>query len=681
MATRVQNPNALKFDSLQVPAIFHSLGIAVFQPSGRRAVSLVNPAPEWLERALPENACAQDQIRIDTAFPFLSSFLSEAREFWENPRANRLISEIWIQVDRQGNTLPLQASAIAPEGARLLLLQLVDDEYNWRLQASQRSRERGLQIESLDRETDERLFHASQQIAALVKDSPLAVIEFDPELRISSWIGAAERVFGWRADEVIGKKLNDWRFVHEDDGVLVLEAMHNLRRSGSFVGSNRNYRKDGAVIYCEWYNSAVCDKRGRLVSALSVALDTTHRREAEQKLRTSEEKFRGIFESAPVGVFQSNAAGCLVNVNAKMARMFGFETPEEMLSEVGSNLQQLYIDAAQRHRILGRALKTGDFVRETLDSRRRGGAVFTVNLFLRASAADNGDVARIEGFVEDITLRLQAERQLQQAHDELEQRVLERTKELSQANERLTELDRLKSQFLASMSHELRTPLNSIIGFTSLIRKRMAGPVTEEQEKQLDIVLNSSRHLLSLINDLLDVSRIEAGRVDLHCETFEFQGVVEEAIATVRPFAQKKKLELVHISDPASIEITADRQRSYQVALNLLNNAVKFTDEGCVSIQAAIENNRLQVTVSDTGIGINVEHLPRLFEAFHQVDSSARRVYEGTGLGLYLCRKLLDLMGGEIRAESEFGRGSRFIFTLPLTAAVVSEDVACAPKH
>jgi signal transduction histidine kinase len=156
---------------------------------------------------------------------------------------------------------------------------------------------------------------------------------------------------------------------------------------------------------------------------------------------------------------------------------------------------------------------------------------------------------------------------------------------------------------------------------------------------------------------------------------------VEEAIATVRPFAQKKKLELVHISDPASIEITADRQRSYQVALNLLNNAVKFTDEGCVSIQAAIENNRLQVTVSDTGIGINVEHLPRLFEAFHQVDSSARRVYEGTGLGLYLCRKLLDLMGGEIRAESEFGRGSRFIFTLPLTAAVVSEDVACAPKH
>jgi signal transduction histidine kinase len=368
--------------------------------------------------------------------------------------------------------------------------------------------------------------------------------------------------------------------------------------------------------------------------------------------------------------------------------MFGFDTAAGMVAAVGSTLEQLYVDPGQRHRILGRALQTGEFVRDTLDARRRDGTVFTTNLFLRAWPASNGDVVRIEGFVEDITARLQAERQLQQAHDELEQRVLERTEELSRANERLQELDRLKSQFLASMSHELRTPLNSIIGFTSLIRKKVAGPVTDEQEKQLDIVLKSSRHLLSLINDLLDVSRIEAGRADLHCERFDFNGVVDEAIATVRLFAQKKKIELIHTPGLAPIEITNDRQRSFQVVLNLLNNAVKFTDTGSVGIEAAIENGQLRVTVSDTGIGITPDQISVLFEAFRQVDSSAHRAYQGTGLGLYLCRKLLDLMGGEIHVESEFGRGSRFIFTLPLVrasasgkAALLSEDLACAAKH
>jgi PAS domain S-box-containing protein len=684
----VQRRDRLMLDETQPSSIFHCLGIAVFQPVGRLALTLLNPAPAWLERALPENVTVHDQIQIDSAFPFLTSFLTEAGEFWENPGSNRLISEIWTQDDRSGNNLPLQASAIASYGARFLLVQLVDDEYAWRWRTSQLSRERGLQLESQDRETEQRLFYAYQQIAALVTNSPLAVIEFDPELRITAWTGAAEQVFGWEPGEVIGKKLNDWRFVHEDDWIFVLDAIENVRKSGSFVSSSRNYRKDGALIYCEWYNSAVFDKRGRLISALSMALDTTDRRESEQALRASEEKFRSIFEAAPVGVFQSNAAGCLLNVNARMASMFGFDHPAEMVASVGNTIEELYVDAARRHRILGRALRAGDFVRETLEARRRDGTVVTTNLFLRAWPTTRGDVVGIEGFIEDITARVQAERELQEAHDELEQRVLERTEELSRANERLQELDRLKSQFLANMSHELRTPLNSIIGFTSLIRKKMAGPVTDVQEKQLDIVLNSSRHLLSLINDLLDVSRIEAGGADLHCERFDFNGVVEEAIATVRPFAQKKGIELMHTPGPVAIEITTDRQRSFQVVLNLLNNAVKFTDAGCVGIEATIENCRLRVTVSDTGIGISPDQIPRLFEAFRQVDSSARRAHEGTGLGLYLCRKLLDLMSGEISVESEFGQGSRFIFTLPLVrpfvsaeAALLPEDVACAAEH
>jgi PAS domain S-box-containing protein len=259
----------------------------------------------------------------------------------------------------------------------------------------------------------------------------------------------------------------------------------------------------------------------------------------------------------------------------------------------------------------------------------------------------------------------QAAEALRRAHDELEQRVLERTAELVQANQRLEELDRLKSQFLATMSHELRTPLNSIIGFTGILRKGFAGPVNDEQYKELGMVFGSAKHLLSLINDLLDLSRIEAGKVELESEPFNFLEVIEEVVQNLTPLAGQKNLRLATDLPGSGIEMVGDRKRSYQVLLNLANNAVKFTDHGEVKITARVEQDQLRVCVADTGIGIKPEQMGMLFEAFRQLDGTARRVYEGTGLGLHLCRRLLTLMHGEIGAESDFGKGSRFTFTLP----------------
>ena len=254
---------------------------------------------------------------------------------------------------------------------------------------------------------------------------------------------------------------------------------------------------------------------------------------------------------------------------------------------------------------------------------------------------------------------------LRRARDELEERVRERTAELVQANQRLEELDRLKSQFLATMSHELRTPLNSIIGFTGILRQGFAGPVNDEQKKQLGLVFGSARHLLSLINDLLDLSRIEAGKVDIESEPFNFVEVIEEVIQNLTPMADQKNIRLSSDLPSQPIQMLGDRKRCFQVLLNLANNAVKFTDRGDVKIRARIEGDQLRVCVADTGIGIKPEQIGMLFEAFRQLDGSAKRIYEGTGLGLHLCRRLLELMHGTIGVESEFGKGSRFIFALP----------------
>jgi signal transduction histidine kinase len=261
--------------------------------------------------------------------------------------------------------------------------------------------------------------------------------------------------------------------------------------------------------------------------------------------------------------------------------------------------------------------------------------------------------------------RQRAEEALRIAHDALEHRVAERTAELSAANERLKELDRLKSEFLATMSHELRTPLNSIIGFTGLVKEGMAGPVNDEQKKQLGMAYSAAKHLLALIADLLDLSKIDAGKVRLVSEPFDFAGVVAEVVAHLKPQAQAKLLQLRPQLPPGALPMHGDRKRCLQVLLNLVQNAVKFTDKGAIDLVARTDATTLRVDVIDTGIGIKPEELGSLFEAFRQLDGSARRRYEGAGLGLYLCRRLLTLMGGEITAYSVFGQGSRFSFHVP----------------
>lgn len=240
--------------------------------------------------------------------------------------------------------------------------------------------------------------------------------------------------------------------------------------------------------------------------------------------------------------------------------------------------------------------------------------------------------------------------------------------------ERLKEVDRLKSQFLANMSHELRTPLNSIIGFSRVILKGIDGPITEQQRQDLEAIYNSGQHLLGLINDILDISKIEAGKMELTFEPTDLKEIIRGVMSTAIALVKDKPIELQQ-SVPADLPtIIADSRRVRQVLLNLVSNAAKFTDEGFIRVEARVEGDYVVISVSDSGIGIPPEKLPHIFEAFTQVDSSPSRKYGGTGLGLTISKSFVELHGGKIWVESELGKGSTFTFTLPIQGPPAKEE-------
>ena len=267
--------------------------------------------------------------------------------------------------------------------------------------------------------------------------------------------------------------------------------------------------------------------------------------------------------------------------------------------------------------------------------------------------------------------RKQAEAELREAHcklqeakDEVDKKVKKRTQQLMGAKEDAERANQMKSIFLASMSHELRTPLNSILGFTGIILQGLAGELNEEQKKQLEMVYGSSKHLLALINDLLDISKIESGELEPDLEEFNLAEVGIEVRDSLKPKAEDKELKLIW-DMPAIINVVSDERRFKQILVNLVNNAIKFTEKGTVEVEAKEKDKSIDVIVKDTGVGIKKEDMHKLFAPFTQLEYTISEE-KGTGLGLYLVMNLIRLLNGEIRVESEYGKGSTFAFTLPL---------------
>lgn len=371
----------------------------------------------------------------------------------------------------------------------------------------------------------------------------------------------------------------------------------------------------------------------------------TARKKAEKELQESEKRYETLARVTPVGIFRTDIEGKTTFVNNTWSKIAGLTYDEALgdgwLSAVHPDDQQMI---ANNWEIVTSLSKTS-----TADYRfvhKDGSIVWVIGQAVPEYNAKN-EVVGYVGTVTDITERKKVE-------------------ELKIAVAKAESADKLKSAFLATMSHELRTPLNSIIGFTGILLQKLVGPLSAEQEKQLKMVQSSALHLLNLINDVLDISKIEADQVTITHEEFEITQVFSLCIEKIQPLALTKGLKLTKDIEHEPLVVVSDKRRVEQILINLLNNAVKFTESGQVVLISQLEGDHLKITIKDTGIGITQENIQTLFMPFKQIDTGLTRKYEGTGLGLSICKRLVELLGGTIWVESELGKGSEFIFTLPL---------------
>jgi len=374
------------------------------------------------------------------------------------------------------------------------------------------------------------------------------------------------------------------------------------------------------------------------------------RKQTEKKVRTEKAYIDQLFESAQEAIVMTNKDGHMLRVNSEFIRLFGY-TIDEVL---GSSLDDLIAPKEHYDNAVSVTKKVSEGEKVAFEAvrQRKDGTLLNVSVLASPIIVDDELVA-VYGIYRDIT-------ELKRAEEALE----ERSKELAEADIQLKELDRLKSMFIASMSHELRTPLNSIIGFTGIILQGMSGEINEEQRKQLTLVKNSANHLLALINDVIDLSKIEADQIELVIEEFNLSDLIQEVNDSFKVAVDEKGLKL-SLEMSERLVIKSDERRTKQVIMNLVSNAVKFTDRGEIKIKAAKKDEGVEISVRDTGIGIEKKAMDKLFKAFSRIYTKDM-LKEGTGLGLYLSRKIADLLGGEISAESEFEKGSKFTFTLPL---------------
>ena len=545
----------------------------------------------------------------------------------------------------------------------------------------------------------ERLRESEAMYRSLVMSMAEGVLFHSAGGEITAANPAAERILGKSAAQMLGSAADrQGEAVCEDGSPFPIDrhpALVTLRSAEPQHNVVMGIRRpEGSLVWIS-VNSQPLIREGETEPSAAVTTfhDVTERKRAEESLL----HLAAIVEYSDDAIISKSLQGDILSWNRGAQRLLGYREAEV----VGRSIALLIPPQrpTELSHIMGR-IGQGSVI-EHLETQRlhKDGSLIDVSLTISPLFDASGRIIGASTIARDISYRKRAELELRKANEELEQRVSERTAdlnsrseelaqsrqallkivddlngktaELEAANAKLKELDRLKSMFVASMSHELRTPLNSIIGFSSVVLDEWLGPVNDEQKENLAIILRSGKHLLNLINDVIDVSKIEAGKIELLADEFELSELIEEALSLVRKEALEKGLELRLDAPP--LLMRTDRRRLLQCVLNLFSNAVKFTERGQVDVQVRLLDGDdqargalVEIAVADTGCGIREEDLPRMFQPFVRLLSPSQATVPGTGLGLYLTRKLAaEILKGELLLTSEYGKGSRFALRIP----------------
>jgi PAS domain S-box-containing protein len=538
-----------------------------------------------------------------------------------------------------------------------------------------------------------RLFEESRKFRLGLERSADAVFMTDVEGTIVYANSAFEKIYGFSIDEVIGANP---RIIKS--GVIPQEQYKNfwetLLNKGTISGEIVNKTKDGRLIPIEGTNSPILDEEGNILGFLAIHADITKRKEDEEALNRRNEY---LAASAEIGRLVTSTLDLEAiyerSVNLVVER-FGFYHASIFINdELGVNayLQEATGAAGQKLKdrkhflpigsrsTVGEATRSGEVVvvnNTTLDSLHRPNpllpetkaeAAIPLRIGNRIIGALDIQSTEVDAFSEDDIAILQLlTDQISVGIDNARSYNL-----AQQAVEEMREVDRLKSQFLANMSHELRTPLNSIIGFARVILKGIDGPITDLQQQDLTAIFNSGQHLLGLINDVLDLSRIEAGKMDLTFDEVNITDLIGSVMSTAAGLVKDKPVDLVSAVAENLPMVKADAMRIRQVLINFISNAAKFTEEGEIIIKADLEESdkgqsEVMIKVIDSGPGIAKEDQAKLFQAFSQVDASLTRKVGGSGLGLSICHHLIQMHNGQIGVQSAIGEGSTFYFSIPV---------------
>jgi PAS domain S-box-containing protein len=490
--------------------------------------------------------------------------------------------------------------------------------------------------------SNEALGASEERFRQLAENIPQVFWMSDPKTRQMLYVSPAyETVWGRSCQSAVEQPLSFLEAIHPEDRVAVLAGMERQKHGEPAVCEYRILRPDGSVAWILDRGFPIRDRAGEVYRVAGIAEDISERKRADTR-------FRLAVEAAPNGMVMVDPDGTIVLANSQVEKLFGYRAAELLGRRVEVLFPERQRDAHPgflESFVAGPQARALGVVRD-LFGRHKDGQEVPIEIGLNPIPTDRG--AFVLASVIDVTERKQAEQALQRA------------KEAAEA------ANRAKGEFLANVSHEIRTPLNGILGLTDLL---LDTELTAKQREYLMLVKHSSDSLLNVINDLLDFTKIEAGKLELRPEPFDLQGTLDHTLKTLALRAHKKGLELTcRVSPDVPDRLVGDPHRLRQVVVNLIGNAIKFTEVGDVSLEvtaepAVDERVRLHFVVADTGIGIPPEKQEQIFRPFEQGDASVTRKHEGTGLGLAIVSQLIGLMGGRIWVKSEADRGSRFHFT------------------